>query len=208
MILEPDFLIITTLQNGFTGFRSDPTPLAEVFAFRSQAEINDITAYFNSNTPPVRLGFPRSTPEVGLGALYITTGMSKEADEFIGSIGPNIPNDTNIEEAAVIASTNLNITSYSVDVLKVTYLATLAKWILLKQRLNLETTYGLMDQKISLTDILPAPQWFPDFAFRRQLTYSCTHVDWVEGPIPSGDVDEIIIRPEASVDPTFQFIID
>ena len=49
----------------------------------------------------------------------------------------------------------------------------LATWALLSDRDNLVSNVGLYRQRLSGADFQPAPSWFPEFVYRRGLTFWC-----------------------------------
>ena len=60
----------------------------------------------------------------------------------------------------------------------------IALWNLLRFRTYLEGTWGLLVQRAEGGDILPQPEWYPEFVYVRSLTYSCKTIELV--PIEMG----------------------
>jgi hypothetical protein len=57
------------------------------------------------------------------------------------------------------------------------YLYDIAKWNLLRHRTYLETSWGLVRQRVSGGDIVPQPEYYPEFVYIRALNYNCTTVE-------------------------------
>jgi|SRR5579872_5310651 len=208
MIAAPELVVQATLQTGFQGFVNDSTDLQEIFSGsgRSAAEINDIVTYFTENIPPVLFGFPKMPP-AGFGAIAVSLTSDKEdaARQFIGS-DPPIDLDLGATPlVGTISRAAVKITVLSIDYLKAAYLSILVKWILLGNRLQMEENFGLMEQVISMTDILPDPRFAQDFVFRRDMLMETTKIDVVELENPAFDLEHITAQPEVSIDPSFEF---
>lgn len=55
----------------------------------------------------------------------------------------------------------------------------IAKWNILKYRTYLETSWGFLRQRIDGGDIMPMPEYYPEFVYIRQLGYNCTTIELV-----------------------------
>jgi hypothetical protein len=53
------------------------------------------------------------------------------------------------------------------------------KWNLLKYRTYLENSWGFMEQRIDGGDIVPQPEYYPEFAYIRSLGYNCKTIELV-----------------------------
>lgn len=69
-----------------------------------------------------------------------------------------------------------------------------AKWNILKYRKYLETSWGLIRQRLDGGDIMPHPEYYPEFVYIRSLGYNCSTVEIVpreEGVATSVEVRKI-----------------
>lgn len=55
----------------------------------------------------------------------------------------------------------------------------IVKWFLLKYRTYLETSWGFMEQRLDGGDIIPQPEFYPEFAYIRALGYNCKTIEIV-----------------------------
>jgi len=54
-----------------------------------------------------------------------------------------------------------------------------AKWLLLRYRAYLETTFGMMSQRLGGGDVIPQPDYYPEFVYIRSLEFSCKVIDTI-----------------------------
>ena len=57
------------------------------------------------------------------------------------------------------------------------YLFQIAKWNLIRHRDYLESSWGLYRQRLTGGDIMPQPEYYPEFVYIRALNYNCTTVE-------------------------------
>lgn len=57
------------------------------------------------------------------------------------------------------------------------YLFEIIKWNILRHRTYLETSWGFIRQRVTGGDIVPQPEYYPEFVYIRALNYNCTTVE-------------------------------
>jgi hypothetical protein len=57
----------------------------------------------------------------------------------------------------------------------------IAKWCILRYRTYLETSWGFLRQRIDGGDIMPMPEYYPEFVYIRALGYNCTTIELIPG---------------------------
>ena len=179
MFVFPDLIVESVLSNGVAQLRDDPSIITNILTLLSEQEAVDLQQYFVDNKVQVGFGYPRSP--VSVPGLYITVGDTSESDQFIGS---DIPDDVEEEEPLQTPtgnlvegtrfSTNVRIACRAPNSKLVVYLAAIAQWILIDQRLPM-LDQGLQDQRISLRDVMPDNGLQPDLVLQRDLVLSCSH---------------------------------
>jgi len=211
MIVQPDIVIIQTLTDGFAGLRQDPTPIQDIFASHLQNEISDIQNYFSNTATPIRHGWAKTANEIGTGAVFVSIANSQETEtrQFLGSEAPNeTPGlNKNDEYLGTFFTTTLRVSCKAPNANKALYIATIAKWILIGNRVTLENQNGLMQQVISLSDLIPQKIYEPDYVFSRDISYQCLHLDIVDVTVATGVVKSISVAPNQTVDSTEVFSI-
>lgn len=211
MIVQPDIVIIQTLIDGFAGLRLDPTPIQDIFASHTQDEISDIQNYFSNTATPIRHGWAKTANEIGTGAVFVSIANSQETEsrQFLGSNAPDeTPGvNTNDEYLGSFFNTTLRISCKAPNANKALYISTIAKWILIGNRVSLENENGLAQQVLSINDLIPQKVYEPDFVFTRDIMYQCLHLDIVDITVATATVKSITVAPNATVDSTQVFSI-
>ena len=203
-----------TLQQTITGvlaaLHTDATPLDDVFADRSAPERVTIKAAFTGLVIPVALGYPRAAAE--LPGVYVVLGAAHEADQVIGEefheqylTNPTPPPaalgwDV---DAGTWMQTSMRLCCWTLNANLTVWLQTVVWWALLGTR-DVLTSAGYTEQRIGATDFEPLPGWFPDFAYRRDVTLTTKYVVTVRTRVlPVRAID----LTETSEDETFTAVI-
>jgi hypothetical protein len=175
-MIQADLLVRDVMSEGFGSLLTDPSPIRDVFDGRPQDEVATILDWFAANRVKIDLGYPRNATE--LPGLYISLMTSTEARQLIGGEFPDgldDPNpDSQSEYSGSFFNTGVRVACWSINADLTVWLQNLAQSFLIgaKQRLNGE---GLHEQSITVADFGPLPQWFPDFAFRRDVSLTALH---------------------------------
>jgi hypothetical protein len=53
------------------------------------------------------------------------------------------------------------------------------KWLLLRYRYYLETSFGLLSQKLGGGDVVPQPDYYPEFVYIRSLEFTCKLIETI-----------------------------
>jgi hypothetical protein len=185
MILQPDLMVRDVLREAFVAYRGEAVDaVRDCFAGRPEVEVNDLITYLTGRAPiSVKLGYPRAAAE--LPGLYILLGSSREQYQVIGSaLLPDVKIDDLrvLETRGSLMSTTIHAMCWTADNADLTVaLQSLAQYALLSARSHL-LDEGLEEQALSISDFEPLPQWFPDFAFRRDVALTGTHEASVTAP--------------------------
>jgi len=174
--------------------REDPTPVLEMFEDRPADEQQEIRDYFSATEVAVRLGYPRAV--IDLPGLFVSIGNSQETKQTLGAeFGDEVNTLAFYEREGTWLQTQVRIACWSVNANLTVWLQNVALWALLYDRQNLNDR-GLVEQKITIGDFAPLPQWFPDFAFRRDLTLSADHMAFVKKRWPKIIDIRVTAEPE------------
>jgi len=187
MILQPDLFVRDILRDAFVAYRGERVDaVREAFAGRPEVEVNDLIKYLSARPPiPVKLGYPRAAAE--LPGIYILLGAAREQYQTIGS---GLHEDEMqgtlraIETRGVLLGSTIHAMCWAADNADLTVsLQALGLHALLAAR-EFISSEGYDEQSISISDFEPLPQWFPDFAFRRDLALTVVHEASVATPWP------------------------
>lgn len=85
---------------------------------------------------------------------------------------------------------NYRIESWTNNAELTLYLFRIANWNLLRHRDYLETSWGLYRQRVTGGDIMPQPEYYPEFVYIRALNHNCTTVE----PIPTEEKFALDVR--------------
>jgi hypothetical protein len=55
----------------------------------------------------------------------------------------------------------------------------IARWYILKERIYLQNSWGLIRQKVDGGDIVPQPDYYPEFVYIRSLGYNCSTIEMI-----------------------------
>jgi hypothetical protein len=55
----------------------------------------------------------------------------------------------------------------------------IARWYILKNRSYLQNSWGFLEQRVDGGDIVPQPDYYPEFAYIRSLGLTCTTIELV-----------------------------
>jgi|GEM_PF-6598226 len=82
-----------------------------------------------------------------------------------------------LEEVYLDTSCRIESWSNNADLTQILY--QIALWNLLKYRTYLEKSWGLMEQRVEGGDVMPQPEFYPEFVYVRGLTYSCKSIELI-----------------------------
>lgn len=177
-MLIAEAVIQTTVQDGLMALGQDPQALAELYQNltpQDQSRIQQVLAA----TPPryqVILGFPTSeTKDTTIG---ITLGAGDETEQALGSgayddlatIGGGI-GQMWATTASQVLQTTYRLTIYSSNSDLSIYLSYAVLYVLWKSRQALQQA-GLIEQRLSMGDFEPTPQYLPTVMYVRAVMLS------------------------------------
>lgn len=180
----------TVITDAFTSFRDNlSTFVLDIYAQESAANQDQITTWWSNadNNVTVTIGYPTAS-SIKSPMIAITMEPSNEVAprRFLGNVigvtSTNYNYGTTFEATYIchVLATNQN---------QLLWLQALVKWALMMNRQTLETTYGLLNQRLSLGPLRPIADSMKDvvFPFERTITLNCQHIDtWT--PLPTTTV--------------------
>jgi hypothetical protein len=175
-MVQADLIVLDVEREAFAAILRDPEPLRDIFEGRPDDEIQTIIDWFSVNPVKVELGYPRNATE--LPGLFVSLMTSTESRQLIGGQFPDSEDDPTpswtSEYVGSYFNTGVRIACWSINADLTVWLQNIAQSALLSEKANMNHE-GLHEQTITVADFGPLPQWFPDFAFRRDLTLSSLH---------------------------------
>jgi hypothetical protein len=72
----------------------------------------------------------------------------------------------------------------------------LARWYICKERTYLQNSWGLIRQRVEGGDIVPQPEYYPEFVYIRSLGYNCTTIELFPREADLRDIDIKVGRTE------------
>lgn len=198
-LLAPEILLQTTLQSQVTNLMQNyatygPSIYGNLpttpFNYQQDAQ-NFWTQQGNSLT--VMQGYAWQEQNLPLVALVLGSSDEVTAFQPIGEVvdvNYDATAGTYSEEHGSLFSTRYQLHVLSANANLTLYIALFVKWVLLSQRTYL-TGEGLMEQRVSMGDLVPDPNAVQNESFpvyERLVTLTCTHWDSyeVDGIVPSG----------------------
>lgn len=174
MLSQFDLHVRDLLTTGLQEIYGNTDLLEEVFQARPSSERLEIRQWFSAHEVPVRLGYPRTAAE--LPGLYVILATSQEDKQVVGS---TLTEDVQTadgwnEEAGTFLRSTLRLMCWTLNANLTVWLHNIAFWMLLRARLALNRVQ-FFEQLLTAGDFEPLPQWFPDFAYRRDVMLTAVH---------------------------------
>ena len=72
----------------------------------------------------------------------------------------------------------------------------IARWYVLKERTYLQNSWGLIRQRVDGGDIVPQPDYYPEFVYIRSLGYGCSTIEMIPREEDLTDIDIKVGRTE------------
>lgn len=113
---------------------------------------------------------------------------SDEIDVYISSLKGEASTLGETEEVYFDSRYRIESWSNNADLTLVMF--DIAKWNLLKYRSYMESSLGLYRARLDGGDIMPQPEWYPEFVYVRGLGFNCSTVE----VIPTGDAQVTKVR--------------
>lgn len=205
----PDKVILDAISRGFDLIISDPTRwIPIVLGGRTQREQESLSEFLRrgvqSDDPDDAakygikkfLGYPSSVKE--LPCLAVTISTESETTRGIGDVfedvTENMHTDPNRNWTAhgSLFEGSFSIDCYSLNPNLTAYLQAIVKFILLYYRGSLHEDYGLLNQRLTCSDLRVDAESIPELAFVRQVQLSCVWANtWHEtvNSLEAVDVD-------------------
>lgn len=178
-MLIPESVILNTLRNGFSALaEGSAQQLFDVFDDANAIDVNKMFTLLSNKRFNIILGFPPAN--IKDSTIALTLGSSEEAEQFLGSnwdeqmvgVGGLHPGRMfNFNARSTMFQSQWRITIYSTNADLGVRLSYLVTYVLLSARTKLNGV-GLLEQKLSMTDFEPIPQYLPDIVFVRTLMFS------------------------------------
>jgi hypothetical protein len=167
-LVFPDLLVRDTLKAGFEATQRDPSIARDdIFLRMSEGQRDEAAKWFEEHQVPVKLGWPREVTE--LPGVFV---LLQEAGESRPQVGGHFPDpDMRITETGTVMNATIRamcLVNNNADL--AVWIASVAYWALLASRQDLETNGRLLEQRLSISDLRPAVEWMPDFAFGRDVS--------------------------------------
>jgi hypothetical protein len=191
MIVQTDLVVQDVLRAMLNALRDNTGLLDIIFATRPVPEQIEIKHFFLENRINVSLGYPRNAAD--LPGLFITVGSSDEVEDFIGG---QFPDDEamGMDVTGAYFEVSTAISCLATNASLVVWLSTVAAWALLGGREALLSA-GLVEQKISMRDLMPDQRLQPDFIFRRDLMLQAKAPVTFEAALVGEIQKYIVIQP-------------
>ena len=195
-MIQPDLIVQDALRKTLLDIHANTALLDDVFAERPDSERLEIRDYLGAHEIPVKLGYPRDAGE--LPGLYCLLGSGREVNQTIGSrFAEGKQGEMWWEKVGTFMQVNLRVACWTLNANLTVWLANIALWGLLREREALNEQ-DLVEQQLSMSDFEPLPQWFPDFAYRRDIMLAANYTATVHVTIPplreievTGTMDDI-----------------
>lgn len=189
----PDLLIQQVVQSGIALMRTEPAIILDAAGGMPGLNPTDIVAWMQdpANAIATPLGYAQETQHLPCIAIVMSEEDEQVDQQIIGSglatgilgggIGPQgsvFLDPVNGPWSVGAQQTQLSLVNGTVRCLVYSINGTLASWIagmtryLLLQNRDLLNTYGLYEQRLSVTDLQPAPEMGPDVSFIRAVSLS------------------------------------
>lgn len=179
MVVLAERSIETCINNSLSLFRSNlSTFVPDVFAQETSDNQTQITNWWSNanNQVIVQVGYsltPIKGPQI---AITMEPSQEVSSRRFVGNMLQQTSN--NYEYGATFDAL------YAVHVFGpnqnwLLWMQSLVRWSLEMQRQTLESSYGLMNQRLSMGALRPVPDSMKDivFPFERTVNLSCQHMD-------------------------------
>lgn len=212
-IVLPDQLVYDKLKEGENVILSDlDYYLPDILAGRPAKEIERFKQFYLKGVVDISSaeeaqeraryrvkkirGYPRQTTELPCWAIVI-----QSENEVRQGIGNFLYEDTDAQKMyyGSYAEGAIGIQCLSNNAELTIHLQAVARYLLLVYRDDLETD-GLLKQKVSVSDFLPPPEWFPDVTFVRNITLHCEYelsysvpYSTISGMTVGSDIDGVSI---------------
>lgn len=172
MLVQADLIVRDAVKAFFDSVRTDPSMIDLLVSDRPQAEREEMKTYFSTTAIPVQLGYPRNAGE--LPGVFVVLGSLQETErgQTIGGVQEEEETSSQFTEWQGSFMTGaIRLCCWSLNANLTVWLQLMVFTALLVGRGTLNDQ-GLAEQKLSAMDFEPLPQWFPDFAFRRDVLLS------------------------------------
>jgi len=116
---------------------------------------------------------------------FMVTNDDQYSDVYIASLKGQLALGNIMDE--VFLDNNYRIESWSNNAELTLVMYNILLWNVLKYRTYFESSWGLLEQRIEGGDIMPQPEFYPEFVYIRGLSYTCKTIEVI--PREEGLVD-------------------
>ena len=170
MLLRPEITMRDTILFYLTALRTTPALADGVFANWEAGEIGDIKQFITDQLVPVRLGYPKATPE--LPGIYCVASSAQESLQLVGGVlDEQKVGAQYIEQQGSFFQMRTRAMCVAQNADLTVVLQSLVMWAMIAERPAL-SLLPIQQQNLQLSDFEPVPQFFPDLTYRRDVTWA------------------------------------
>lgn len=198
MVVLAERLLQTVLLQSLDLFRNNlSTFVPDIFAQETPKHQQEIINWWSNpqNQVPVIIGYtlqPTQAPQL---AITVESSQEVASRRFVGNL---LQQTSNNHEYGTTFESTYAVNIFGPNQNWLLWMQILVRWALLINRLTLETQYALMNQRISLSPLVPVQDSLGDsiFPYMRRVYLSCQHVDtWTPLPVDTVQSASITVNP-------------
>jgi len=106
---------------------------------------------------------------------FMVTNDDQYSDVFITSLKGQLALGSVMDE--VFLDHNYRVESWSNNAELTLIMYSILLWNILKYRVYFERSWGLLEQRVEGGDIMPQPEFYPEFVYIRGLSYTCKTIE-------------------------------
>lgn len=179
MISMIEKALVTVIGDALNYFSQNTTTLVpQIFSQETSEAQSEISTWWSKPNNQIIVKYGFSLQPVRMPQITVTIDQSEEMDpKFIDSMAA-LNGDGSTTRQTWFSSTFI-CSCYGINQNWVLWAQMLCRWALLVQRKNLEESYGLMNQSLSLSPFVPFTQEIKDaiFPFTRHIYIRGQHMD-------------------------------
>lgn len=183
----PQYVLVERLQAAYEIIRKNPAQVRAALIRQGQRFVEDqVYPFVTRHRMAVYTGYPLEEAQVpGIG---VTLQQSAEdvGRQIIGEVGHFRQGDGVVSVYGTFVQTSVQLAHYARSQTEADVMGQLTFFLLLARRDKLEEEDGLLEQSVMMADVNPNPNFRPDNAFMRMISFRCTHLDrWgvARGPL-------------------------
>lgn len=183
----PQYVVMERLSAAYTIIRKRPEQVRAALIRQGQRFVEDqVYPYVTRRVTPVYTGYPTEAAQVPGIAATLQQSAEDVSRQIIGEVGVHQQGDTIVSIYGTFMTTSVQLAHYALSQSEADIMGQLTVFLLLARRDKMETEDGLIEQSVMLADVNPNPNFRPENAFMRMVSFRCTHLDtWgvARGPL-------------------------